>query len=1003
MKLLLDMQGAQGESRHRGIGRYTRSLSLAFARLAADRHELGFAFNSQLDEATDDLIAGLGTFADRRLLYPSLGGIDERSGDNQHRRQAARRLTRFALDQQRVDLVWYSSVFEGYVDDSVLPDAPLRQTASVATLYDLIPLHEPETHLNHPRVRQWYEGRLTALKRCDLLLAISDWVRQDAIVRLGMPEDRIVTIGAGVDQRFAKPDSNPALEAAFRARYRIEKPYVLYNGGFDPRKNVARLIAAFGGLPEDLRRSHQLVIVGMLTDDQSTSLRNAAKRARLPLDSLVFTGFVPDDDLVSLYAGCALFVFPSSQEGFGLPPLEAMACGAPVIGSNVTSLPEVIGDSRAMFDPSRTDTITERMLEVLRQPSLANALREHAARQSRQFSWQAVAERALAGIESHIGVTRGTTAQPSLHTELPRLTCVITAATPPAWLPDLNSGYHLNVLQMPIVEGRLALPPGHEWLRADRILYVIEEGQEACVADALRLWPGACLIASAAVPPTPISLTMAERYALHGYADLLALADDQCDRLLLLARSSLGLMVSASAAELLGDVQERGIIVASLPGSAKACIAQLESWYAEQPLAQELQLLGDLAGIVGDGSDADALAEVGNAVVASRRAPAHAQWLVDVSQIAHTDLGTGVQRMVRSILREWLSCPPEGVRIEPVAFVDGRYRYARTYALSLLKLPADHLIDDWVEVGAHDRFIGLDWTADSLAAAEPQLRQWRRLGVAMHFVINDLLPMTLPDAFHPHSQQVFADWLRRIGSIADHLHCISRNTADEVQRWMATAALDFQFGHPPSIDHFLLGVDIDSADVRQASPPAELSQAIANRPSLLMVGTLEPRKGHTQALDAIEQLWREGRDLNLLIVGHRGWLVEALIARLERHPERNLRLFWLDEADDALLETLYRQASALFAASWGEGYGLPLIEAAQRGLPVIARDLPIFREVMGDYACYFNANSPAELAGFLEDWLSARPAPPSMPPWPTWRESAASLAQAVRAGSARDP
>jgi len=146
-----------------------------------------------------------------------------------------------------------------------------------------------------------------------------------------------------------------------------------------------------------------------------------------------------------------------------------------------------------------------------------------------------------------------------------------------------------------------------------------------------------------------------------------------------------------------------------------------------------------------------------------------------------------------------------------------------------------------------------------------------------------------------------------------------------------------------------------------------------------LVGTIEPRKGHLQTLEAFEYLWDKGMDIHLVIVGKEGWVglpdaqrrtIPEIIHRLETHPQRNQRLFWFKEASDLFLETLYRQADVLIAASEDEGFGLPLIEAAHYALPIIARDIPVFHEVASEYASYFPNNRNARsLAKALAQWL----------------------------------
>ena len=167
-----------------------------------------------------------------------------------------------------------------------------------------------------------------------------------------------------------------------------------------------------------------------------------------------------------------------------------------------------------------------------------------------------------------------------------------------------------------------------------------------------------------------------------------------------------------------------------------------------------------------------------------------------------------------------------------------------------------------------------------------------------------------------------------------------------------------------------------------------------------MVGAIEPRKCHAQALAAFERLWGDGRDLNLVIVGKQGWMVERLLDRLRAHSELNRRLFWLDGISDEYLDKIYAASTCLIAASEGEGFGLPLIEAAQHKIPIIARDIPVFREVGGDCVFYFsNDKSPEALAKAIKEWLKLyttgkHPKSDGMP-YLTWAESARNLLDIV--------
>lgn len=171
------------------------------------------------------------------------------------------------------------------------------------------------------------------------------------------------------------------------------------------------------------------------------------------------------------------------------------------------------------------------------------------------------------------------------------------------------------------------------------------------------------------------------------------------------------------------------------------------------------------------------------------------------------------------------------------------------------------------------------------------------------------------------------------------------------------------------------------------------------RPTFLCVSTIEPRKRQDQILDAIEQLWCQNTDINLVFVGQQGWKTELLAKRLRTHPKVGRRLFWLQGISDEYLEKVYAASSCLVAASLNEGFGLSLIEAAYHDLPIIARDIPIFREVAGNHAYYFHGESPSDLANAINAWLllyKVRRHPESKGmPWLTWERSAEKLKLAL--------
>ncbi len=248
--------------------------------------------------------------------------------------------------------------------------------------------------------------------------------------------------------------------------------------------------------------------------------------------------------------------------------------------------------------------------------------------------------------------------------------------------------------------------------------------------------------------------------------------------------------------------------------------------------------------------------------------------------------------------------------------------------------------------------------------------------------------------------EYFKRWLNGLIKYADRLVCISHSVAQELQHYVAEHFPSTE--RIPEITSFHLGAGIDT-NLRSHSLTVEeqsMLYRIEKKPTFLMVGTVEPRKGYQQVLAAFEQLWAKGKDINLLIVGKRGWLVEELLHKMDNHPEYNRHLFWLQEVSDEYLREIYTSSICLIAASETEGFGLPMIEAARYSLPVIARDIPVFREVAQEYAFYFNNDDEAyTIAEAVEKWIELYESD-SYPQskditWLTWKESAAQLMECL--------
>jgi glycosyltransferase involved in cell wall biosynthesis len=266
---------------------------------------------------------------------------------------------------------------------------------TVVTVHDVIPLVMPE-------YRQRAESRLYhglvsfTVSRANAIITVSDYSKRDIIRTLHIPEDRIHVIGNAVDESY-RPITDTRVIDAVRERYGIGPKYLLYFGGFDMRKNVDRILQAYASLPDAIKDEYQLVIAGRLHLLGHPLYPDPRPRIRqLGLDDhVVVTGQIREQDKAPLYSAAALYLFPSLYEGFGIPVLEAMACGAAVITSDLSALPEVAGDAAHFVDPYEYEAIREAIIELLENDPLRNELRERALARAKVFSWTRVAQQTL--------------------------------------------------------------------------------------------------------------------------------------------------------------------------------------------------------------------------------------------------------------------------------------------------------------------------------------------------------------------------------------------------------------------------------------------------------------------------------------------------------------------------------------------------------------------------------------------------------------------------------
>ncbi|MEX5663642.1 glycosyltransferase family 1 protein [Pseudomonas neuropathica] len=297
---------------------------------------------------------------------------------------------------------------------------------------------------------------------------------------------------------------------------------------------------------------------------------------------------------------------------------------------------------------------------------------------------------------------------------------------------------------------------------------------------------------------------------------------------------------------------------------------------------------------------------------------------------------------------------------------------------------------------AGDQLVLLDssWHANFFPLAE----QLKREGVGIISVIYDLIPLTHPQFCDAGLVKVFNDWFDWIARTADGYVAISTTIRDQVREEMLSRIGTQQVGQR-WFDYFYLGSELDLSEADAKVDRGLLDMFQTNDPVFLMVSTIEPRKNHAYLLEAFELAWATGSKARLCIVGKIGWKCDALIERIRQHPELNRRLFMYNSLSDKSLEHAYSHATALVFPSHVEGFGLPLVEAMQRKLPAMASDIPVFREIGGDYMAYFDLANPQSLSDLVTgmDRTGEFPAALGLEQWRwlSWREASAQLVERI--------
>lgn len=271
--------------------------------------------------------------------------------------------------------------------------APLYFDRNVIVIHDLAFLEHPEW-FSSGFVRLYKAVVPKAARRAEAILTVSEFSKSRIVDMLGVPHEKVHVVCQGVDPAF-HPTAKGEVQRV-RRKFGLNQPYVLFVGSITPRKNLSTAIAAFAIVKKKLSTPHILAVAGV------NSFQFPKQGRPHPIgcgagedDDIRAIGYADDDDLPGLYTGADVLVYPSLYEGFGLPPVEAMACRTPVITSNCTSLPEAVGDAAIIVDPKDADEIANSILKILGNPELAGNLRERGLERAKLFNWKTTAQNAL--------------------------------------------------------------------------------------------------------------------------------------------------------------------------------------------------------------------------------------------------------------------------------------------------------------------------------------------------------------------------------------------------------------------------------------------------------------------------------------------------------------------------------------------------------------------------------------------------------------------------------
>ena len=785
MKIGIDLKPFSTGSKFRGIGMYSRELIRELLKIDND-FEYHFLNLYQKYDGDPEL-------NDKCHLYqynmgPKIVDVGERQLFRDFRTTSViEGAVKHFIEKSDIDVMFFTSPNEyGNMYKAEWFDGVYK----VGILYDLIPLMFPNQCLFDKTYTKDYQDSLEFLKGLDLLLAISQSAKDDAVKLLGIPEEKIVVIYAGIDSDYKKLEKVNV--RAVKEKYHIKDSFIMFAGGIDFKKNIEDLIAAYARCGKEITNKYQFVIVGKIAQDVIDKYMQIAREEGVE-GRVLCTGFIPKEDLIALYNITDLLVFPSLYEGFGLPVIEAMACGARVVTSNVSSLKEIAEGHATLVSPKSVKSITNGIKSVFDHPVETLALAENSISYAKSFTWKAVAEKTADAIQKGVS-------------------------------PKEKQKYTFTV-------------------------------QEKLVRDIARL------------------------YMEKGFPF------PQAER---------------------EEIAEELVCIENHTDMPEFCFKN--------------RLIFDMTVV-------------------------H-EWM-------KANYSTGIGRVSKELYREL----KKKMQVIPVIVKGGN----EGIQCNEISLDNYEVIQENIEIRGTDIFFmpEIQLRGVQVPQKHPYANELRKKGVHTYAVIYDILPLRMPEYFEKKTGNQFDPYVREIVDNYDGILCDSKAVADDIIAYCEENRIKPE--NNVKMGYFHLGQDTFEKKIEGHISGEIKSFLDTDENVFLMLGTVEPRKGHEIVLKAFEQMWKEGKTCKLCIVGHVGWNMDKFVQRLKHHERAGKELMFFEGVNDNEVRYVYEHVNCLIQASAGEGFGLPLIEASNYNLPIICSDIDVFHEVAGDNANYFKREDTEDL------------------------------------------